>query len=247
MPPNSAYAFEICVDTAESLRAAAPFADRIELCSGLDVGGLTPDYGLMSLAAESGIETHVLIRGRSGDFAMQADDLSVACASIQMVRQLGLKGVVIGAERNGHLDLDGLGRLVEAADGLDLTLHRVIDVVDDPFATLEAAVALGFKRVLTSGGAATAPQGLVGLQRLQHASEGRIEIMAGGGIRSGNLPQLLAETTVTSIHASCSKTLPLNGRYTTFGFGSHRRVFDAEEAHRLATILQSPTRGGAKP
>ncbi len=243
MPPNSTYTFEICVDTAESLAAAAPFADRIELCTGLDIGGLTPDHGLMALAAQSGIETHVLIRGRGGDFAMGPDDLAAACASIAAVRQLGLHGVVIGAEKSGALDLDALGRLVAAADGLVLTLHRVIDIVDDPIAAIEAAVSLGFHRILTSGGAATAPQGAEGLQRLHDAARDRIEIMAGGGIKSSNLSELMAATTITSFHASCSKSIVLDARYTSFGFGSHRRIFDPEEAARLATILQEPFGG----
>lgn len=241
MPPNSAYTFEICVDTAESLAAAAPFADRIELCTGLDIGGLTPDHGLMTLAAQSGIETHVLIRGRSGDFTMGPEDLAAACASIGAVRQLGLHGVVIGAEKSGALDLEALGRLVAAAEGLVLTLHRVIDIVDDPLAALETAISLGFDRILTSGGAATAPQGAEGLQRLHDAARGRIEIMAGGGIKSSNLPELMRATTVTSFHASCSKSSVLDARYTSFGFGSHRRAFDGEEAARIAQILQVPS------
>lgn len=238
MLPNSAYTFEICVDTAESLAAAAPFADRIELCTGLDIGGLTPDHGLMALAAESGIETHVLIRGRSGDFSMGPDDLAAACANITAVRQLGLHGVVIGVEKSGSLDLDALGRLVAAADGLALTLHRVIDVLDDPLAALETVISLGFHRVLTSGGAAIAPLGVEGLQRLHDAARGRIEIMAGGGIKSSNLPELMGATTITSFHASCSTSSPLDARYTSFGFGSHRRLFDHGEAVRMAQILK---------
>ena len=81
MPPNSPYALEICVETPDGISAAAQFADRIELCQGLDVGGLTPDVGLLECAADSGVETHVLIRGRSGNFEMSRDELAVACAT----------------------------------------------------------------------------------------------------------------------------------------------------------------------
>ena len=103
MPQNSPYTLEICVEAPSALAACCDDADRIELCSGLDVGGLTPSIGLMELAALSGVETHVLIRERSGNFAMTATDITSAVASIRVVREMGLHGVVIGAEQDGVL------------------------------------------------------------------------------------------------------------------------------------------------
>ena len=226
MPQNSDYRLEICVDSPDAILAAATVADRIELCQGLDVGGLTPDHGLMKCAAEIGVETHVLIRGRCGDFTMNEHDLGLACYNIRRVGELGLKGVVIGAEYAGKLDLRALETMAKAAEGLDITLHRVIDVIDNPLAALDEAAMLGFDRVLTSGGAVSAPDGIAGLQQFCAAADDRIEIMAGGGINSSNLPDLLEATPITSFHASCSGKTPLHDRYASFGFGSSKRMFD---------------------
>ena len=242
MPRTSPFTFEICVESAQALAAAAGFADRIELCAGLDVGGLTPEPGLMAQAAASGLETHVLIRGRSGDFTLQDDELAVACTSIKAVRQMGLKGIVIGAEKAGQLDLPALQHMVEAADGLDLTLHRVIDLVDDPVTALDEAIALGFKRVLTSGGAPSAPAGIEGLRRLCAGADGQIEIMAGGGITSTSLPDLIANTSVRAFHASCSCKQLLDRRYVDFGFGQAQRGFDTQEAERIVEVLRAAGR-----
>lgn len=241
MPRNSPYTFEICADTPSAIAASAAFADRIELCSGLDVGGLTPDIGMMECAAAVGIETHVLIRPRSGDFTMSPDDITAATVAIGSVRQLELKGVVIGAERNGALDLKALEAMIRAADGLDVTLHRVVDVVDDPIAALEVAVELGAVRILTSGAARSAADGILGLNRLHAKAAGRIEIMAGCGIKSANLPDIMKATQITSFHASCSQKAAMAARYEDFGFGQTTRVFDPAEAAKIGTILKNGT------
>lgn len=236
-PPNNAYTFEICVETPDALRLAAPFADRIELCAALDLGGLTPDAGLMRLAAESGIKTHVLIRPRSGDFTMTPDELSVGVASIQAVRNMGLKGVVIGAERKGALDKPALEAMIDAADGMDVTLHRVIDVLEDKEAALELAIDLGMVRILNSGGTKTAAEGAKRLSELHQAANGRIEIMAGSGINSQTLPHLLASTPITSFHASCTTKTPIDNQYAALGFDSASRKFDPAEAQNIRKLL----------
>lgn len=236
-PPNNAYTFEICVETPDALRLAAPFADRIELCTALDLGGLTPDPGLIQLAAESGVETHVLIRPRGGDFVLTSDDLSAAVASIQTARSLGLKGVVIGAERNGVLDKLALEAMLDAANGMDATLHRVIDILDDMDAALELAIDLGMDRILTSGGAKTAVEGAERLSELHQLANGRIEIMAGSGITGQTLPHLLASTPVTSFHASCTMQAPTDDRYAARGFGSVCRDFDPAQARKIKSHL----------
>ncbi len=236
MPPNKPITLEICVEAPDTLAALPGLVDRIELCSGLDVGGLTPDAGLMEFAATTGIETHALIRPRSGDFTMEAADLSVAVSSIHMASQIGLAGVVIGAERDGAIDRDALETMMRAADGMAVTLHRVIDVVDDPIAALEVAIDLGVVRVLTSGAAPTAAAGIAGLDRLHVAAAGRIEVMAGAGVTSQTLPELIAKTQVTSFHASCSAKTPIDPRYAAFGFGDASRTIDLDEVARLKAI-----------
>ncbi len=239
MPQNSPYILEICVETPDALAVCRAGVDRIELCGGLDVGGLTPDIGLMESAATSGIETHVLIRPRSGDFEMTPADLAVAVSSIRAARDVGLHGVVIGAERNGALDQSALDSMVRAADGLDVTLHRVIDVLDDPKAAMEVVIGYGAKRILSSGGAKTAAEGIAGLKNLHAAAAGRIEIMAGAGINSKNIGIILEQTKITSFHTSCSTSTPLDPRYARLGFGETVRRFDSAEFGRLVKMLNS--------
>ena len=152
---------EICVDTLEGARAAeAGGADRVELCAALSEGGLTPSAGLMRAAAGLGIPAVAMIRPRSGLFHFSEDEIGIMLADVECARTTGLAGVVLGVQgADGALDAAALARLCEAAAGMETSLHRVIDVVPDIFEALEQAIALGFARVLTSGGAAEAPEG----------------------------------------------------------------------------------------
>lgn len=238
MPPNSPYTLEICVESPDALVQCCDRADRIELCCGLDIGGLTPDIGLMECAATAGIETHVLIRPSSGDFAMTKADLAVAVSSIRAVRDMGLHGVVIGAEHDGVLDQSALDAMVRAADGIDVTLHRVIDVLDDPLAAMEVMIGYGAKRILTSGAARTAADGIAGLTRLYQTAAGRIEIMAGAGVNATNIGDILEKTEITSFHTSCTTLTPIAPRYARFGFGETVRSLDLAEFERLIAILE---------
>jgi copper homeostasis protein len=145
---------EICVADAASLEAAIEGgADRIELCSALELGGLTPSPGLMRLAAQAPIPVYAMIRPRAGDFVFSAREGEIMLADIEAVGGAGLAGVVLGASLpDGRLDEALLSRLHGHARGLGTTLHRAFDLVPDRPAALEAAIALGFERILTSGG-----------------------------------------------------------------------------------------------
>ena len=196
---------EVCVDSVDGLNAAiAGGADRIELCSSLALGGLTPGPGLMQVAAEAPIECHAMIRPRPGDFVVTAGDRQAMLADIAAVKRAGLAGVVLGVLRSdSSLDDAALQVLADAAEALDKTLHRAIDLTADPTAALDTAIALGFKRILTSGQAETAPKGVAILAQLVDRAAQRIEIMAGGGVTGDSIPLLLS-TGVNAIHASCS-------------------------------------------
>lgn len=239
MRPNRSVRLEICVDTAAALSACEGLADRIELCSGLAVGGLTPDPGLLHAAADTSLETHVLIRPKTGDFIYTKQCLMASVRSIVEARALGLKGVVIGAERDGKLDRPALEEMIAAADGMNVTLHRVIDVLTDPVAAVQVAADLGIKRILTSGAAKSAVEGIAMLNQLHAASAGRVEIMAGGGINSHVLPQLIDQTPLSSFHASCSQVIDLDGRYAELGFGGVNRSIDWAELKRLSDICRA--------
>lgn len=197
---------EICVADAHSLEAAIEGgADRIELCSALELGGLTPSSGLMRLAAQAPIPVYAMIRPRAGDFVFSARESEIMLADIEAAGGAGLDGVVLGASRSdGWLDEVLLSRLQLQVQGLGTTLHRAFDLVPEPLAALETAVALGFERILTSGGAVTAPEGLEELVRLHRAARGRIGIMPGSGLTPANVAALLAALPVAEVHSSCS-------------------------------------------
>lgn len=196
---------EVCVDDVAGLQAAVQGgADRIELCSSLDIGGVTPSAGLMAEAAQVAIPVIALIRPRGGGFVYDAAEERVMLRDIEQAAELGLAGVAIGAltaERT--LDLPMLARLVKRAQGLQLTLHRAFDLVPDPAAALEQAISLGFHRVLTSGGAMKASAGATQLAALVQQSQARIHILAGSGIAADNVEALMTATGVQEVHASC--------------------------------------------
>ena len=231
---------EVCVDDAAGLaEAVAGGADRIELCAALAVGGVTPSVGLMRLAAGCGLPCYPMIRPRSGDFVFAADEVSVMCADIRAARDAGLTGVVLGATRpDGRLDDAVLARLVAEAAGLDLTLHRAMDLTPDVDEAVEAAIRLGFRRVLSSGGARLAGMGVNRLARMISVAAGRLSVMPGSGVSPQTWP-LLAGLGVSEVHASCAAAWPAtHGKAAEFGFvtGTERRTDRALVAELKAAI-----------
>ncbi len=212
---------EVCVDDPAGLAAAIEGgADRIELCAALSVGGLTPSPGFMTHAGRSPIPVHALIRPRTGDFVFSADDLRVMVDDVGAARSAGLAGVVIGALRpDGRLDIGALEALIAAAEGMDLTLNRAFDLARDQEEALETAVRLGFSRILTSGGARTAVEGLPRLERLANRAARRLSIMPGSGVRPETVDALLSLPGVFELHASCSEPVTVTDpRLSAFGF-----------------------------
>lgn len=213
---------EVCIDDLAGLEAAIEGgADRIELCSALALGGLTPSLGLMEVAATFDIPSNAMIRPRAGDFVYSEEEIDVMLADIAAARNAGLAGVVLGASlSDGRLDRFVLEALAKAAAGLDLTLHRAFDLVPDITEAVEIAVKLGFSRILTSGGARTAFEGRQGLAQAIAAARGRISIMPGSGVSDENAAEFLA-LGVTEIHASCSAPADaVGGKLLDFGFQS---------------------------
>ncbi len=210
---------EVCVDTVSGLQAAiVGHADRIELCSALAVGGLTPSTGFMALAARCGVPTMAMIRPRAGDFIFSADEVQMMLQDIAQAKAAGLAGVVIGASQSdGRLCPDTLARLVQAAGPMDITLHRAFDLVPDRAEALELAVRLGIRRILTSGRALRAVDGLAVLRADLAQAAGRIAILPGAGVNAANAAQIAA-LGVQEIHASCSAATPAQGDVARFGF-----------------------------
>jgi copper homeostasis protein len=234
---------EVCVDNVHGLAAAlAGGADRIELCSALDIGGLTPSAGLLRTASSSLAPVVAMIRPRGGDFCFDEAETRLMLDDIDAVAAAGLQGVVLGASMaDGRLDPYTLERLVRRATGhgLRCTLHRAIDLCPDLAEATSLAVDLGFERILSSGGAHSAPEGLAGLQRCFDAAAGRIAIMPGAGIHPDHVDLLRARLPLTDVHASCSEPLPPPApSIAAFGFdtGSRRQTSSAKVAALKAKL-----------
>ncbi|MBQ7181333.1 MAG: copper homeostasis protein CutC [Bacteroidaceae bacterium] len=204
MKPEREMKLEVCcADWASVMAAKAGGAHRIELCEALELDGLTPGSELIGKAVESGIRVHVLIRPREGDFVYSEAEVRLMIQQIAEARQLGAQGVVWGAlTGEGRIDVPLCRRLMEASRGMSVTFHRAFDVCREPLAALEDIISLGCHRLLTSGQAPSALQGIPLLRQLVAQAAGRIIIMPGAGVSPQNAAQILSETGATEIHGS---------------------------------------------
>lgn len=205
------YTLEICAGSYNSALAAwRAGAERLELCSGLKEGGVTPSFGLLkAVMALPNICKHILIRPRGGDFLYTSAERDIIIDDIKAARDAGADGVVVGALRaDGRVDTDSMARFMEAAGNMSVTFHRAFDVCQSPFEALETIISLGCSRILTSGQAASAAEGIPMLKELVAQSAGRIVIMPGCGVNAGNVTDILQQTGATEIHASASLRRP---------------------------------------
>lgn len=229
---------EIAVqDLAGAATAAEAGADRLELCTGLSTGGLTPSAGLIASVVTVGLPVRVLIRCREGDFAYLDEEIGLMAEDIRRSRDLGASGVVVGAvHRLGdrpRLDRAALSRLVGAAEGLPTVLHRASDVVG-PTDTAETLAETGIAEVLTSGGGSTVAEGMTGLGRLAGLLGGD-RIIAGGGLAVADVAELAAFG-VGAVHASASRSV--TGGPTGPGAATGRSVTAAERVAALVAAVR---------
>ena len=232
---------EVCVDSPLGLMAAIKGgADRVELCSALALGGLTPTTTLMAQAGAEDMPAMAMIRPRAGGFVWAAYEVDHMQAEIDEALELGMQGVVIGANLpDGRLDIKVLKTLLKDIDpGVQKVLHRCIDLTPDPVEAVDTAIALGFDRILTSGGALRAVDGLGKLCAMLDRARGRIEILPGSGITADNVTALLALLPATQVHASCSVELPQDPRAVAMGFTpALRRETDMGRVAALRRVL----------
>ena len=195
---------EVCCGDLQSVRAAIEGgAHRVELCEALELDGLTPSEAMMESAIGMGIPVQVLIRVREGDFVYNKDEIDKMRNDIRLARKLGAAGVVIGALMpDGSIDEEAIRCMMDEAEGLSVTFHRAFDVCRKPEEALEKIISIGCHRLLTSGQATTAEQGIPMLKKLVEQAEGRIIIMPGAGVNPQNASRILEETGALEIHGS---------------------------------------------
>ena len=199
---------EICANSLQSaFNAQIGGANRIELCDNLLEGGTTPSAGvLQSVKKHLNIECFVLIRPRGGDFCYNKWEFEAMLADIRMAKKLGADGIVSGIlDNENKLDLQRTIDLIEESRPLPFTFHRAFDVVQEPLMVLEELINIGAARILTSGQANTAIEGKDFINQLIESADQRIEILAGGGICSNNVMELLKDTNLQEIHLSAKR------------------------------------------
>ncbi len=201
---------EICVETLENAEIAdRGGAHRIELCGELAGGGVTPSLGLLEqVVASISIPVHCMIRPRGGDFLYSAGEFRAMERDIELAKQAGAAGVVLGVlTAGGEVDVAATRRLIEAARPMRVTFHRAFDVTRDLDAALEAVIAAGTDILLTSGGAERLSEGIDAVARLVERAGNRIEIMGGSGVRLQNAVALCEAAGLGAIHSSMRRPL----------------------------------------
>jgi copper homeostasis protein len=229
---------EICAASLPSaLAAQAGGAQRIELCQSLEQGGLTPSYGLIrEVRAQLSIPVFVLIRPRPGGFVYSPAELAIMRADVEMCRELGCAGVVLGVlDATGRVDGPQCRTLTDRAGTMEVTFHRAFDVCPNQSQALEDVISLGCQRVLTSGGQLTAEAGQARLAALVQQAAGRIRIMPGAGISAANIQALAARTGASEFHGSARRRLPAD--LGTGLFEAERFETDAALVTELVALL----------
>jgi len=209
MPTNAPVVLEICVESvASAIAAQRGGASRIELCSDLLEGGVTPSAGLISSVRSAiSVDLHVLIRPRAGDFCYSDDEFETMRRDIQAAKDLGANGVVLGIlTPAGLVDIHRTRSLVELARPLSVTFHRAFDMTDCLFRALDDVGATGASYLLTSGGAPTCLEGVNTIASM--VQSGKIQIIAAGGIRPDNVATILQRTGVRHIHSGLNRSIP---------------------------------------
>ena len=225
--------FELCTDTIEGALIADQHGfNSIELCSALFVGGLTPSYGLMERCAEqTGLQVHVMIRHREGDFICTPEDLLVMKKDIEAVKRAGAFGVVFGILDADHgVSEQNMELMIHAKKlGLATTFHRAFDFVQDPERAAQKIVHMGFDRLLTSGLSSRAEEGIEVLKWLQTNYGDVFQIIAGSGIHQKNA-RLIASSGIQYLHFTARKP---DGGAIALGMGQAM----ATDVDKISSIL----------
>jgi copper homeostasis protein len=197
---------EICASSYQSaVNAQNAGADRIELCSELALGGITPSYGLLKNVMQNlSIAVHVLIRPRSGNFTYSDEEFAIMKADIKLCKELGCQGIVSGVlNANNTVDIQRTKELIALSKPLEFTFHRAFDWIENSFEALEKLINAGATRVLTSGKSTTATEGMEHLKSLVQKANNKLIILPAGGINAENA-MVFKEAGFKEIHCSAS-------------------------------------------
>jgi copper homeostasis protein len=211
MKASSKVLVEVCADSvASAIAAQRGGAARIEFCSGLIEGGVTPSVGLIEITrAAVSLPVHIMIRPRGGDFCYDEDEFRIMHRDIELAKKMQAEGVVFGIlQLDGQVDIRRTRTLVELARPLTVTFHRAFDMTRDLRKALEDVCETGADRILTSGGEQTAAEGRAMIRRLVDQSGGRIAVMAGSGIKPENARGLIEHTGAREIHVGLRSSVP---------------------------------------
>lgn len=235
---------EICIDCLESARNAIEGgATRLEVCSALSEGGLTPTPGLVqTVKSFSALPIYAMLRLRPGNFVYTQEEMDVMLHDLRILKDHGVDGFAFGAlTSNGEINLTFCKSVLSAAHPLPLTFHRAFDEVNDPLSSLETLIDLGFERILTSGQKDTAEEGLPLIQRLVQAARNRIVIMPGSGIAEHNISKVKAISGAKEFHASAKKKMPTSGGANRVKIGDSKEncimVTDSELVREMLRII----------
>ncbi|WP_430467338.1 copper homeostasis protein CutC [Winogradskyella ouciana] len=226
---------EICANSYQSAKNAQKAgAHRIELCQELSVGGITPSYGLLKQVIEHfNIPVFVLIRPRGGNFMYSKDEFEIMKHDIEVCKELGCAGMVSGVLKDDkNIDIERTKELVELSKPLEFTFHRAFDEVKNPKVALERLIELGVHRVLTSGQQKTAEEGLELLKELNDIANGRITILAGGGVNSQNALKF-KQAGLKEFHASASTIIERGNSM----FSAHLTVSDPQKIKAILDAI----------
>ena len=238
------FTLEVIGFTIEScILAQAAGAHRIELCDNPGEGGTTPSYGFIKAAREVlKIELYPIIRPRGGDFLYSDAEFEVMKADVQICKELGCDGVVIGIlNADGTVDKMRCRELVQLAYPMGVTFHRAFDRVKDAAQALEDVIEIGCERILTSGLVPTALDGAETLAALIKQADERIVIMPGSGVRSDNIIELAKRTAAVEFHTSARINISSKMDYTNEGMKEKLQSvsLDEEEVKKIIANLKS--------
>jgi len=228
---------EICAASVEALQGAlALHVDRVEVCSCLEQGGLSPSIGFIQTALDLGLNTQVLVRPRSGGFLYTSEEKALISREIKLLESMGVHGVVFGA-LDANLRLDkALMNQVRNDFSNELTYHRAFDDLVEWQTDLDGLVEIGVNRLLSSGLATSVVNGIPTLCEMVDHSKGRIEIMVGGGINLANLPEILLKVQPDAIHFSATTK---ESQDPNSFFSEERLVFDVNKAMKLVELCRN--------